>query len=69
MKSKNIDFNTAPDSALIRQPAVLSIIPLGRSTMWARVKSGEFPAPIKVSPGITAWRLGDVRRWLDEVAA
>jgi predicted DNA-binding transcriptional regulator AlpA len=27
------------------------------------VKAGKFPAPAKISRSITAWNLGDVRRW------
>ncbi len=35
-------------------------IPVSRSTWWAGVKSGRFPRPIKLGPGITAWRESDI---------
>lgn len=33
-----------------------------RSAWWANVKSGRFPAPVKLGPRITAWREEDIRR-------
>ncbi len=30
------------------------------STWWAGVKSGRFPAPVKLGPKITAWREDDI---------
>ncbi|WP_075111677.1 helix-turn-helix transcriptional regulator [Noviherbaspirillum massiliense] len=41
------------------------IIPIGRSTLWLKVKTGEFPQPVKLSARITAWRVEDVRAWMD----
>ena len=41
-------------------------VPWSHATLWRRVKAGEFPAPEKLSPNVTAWRWGDVKAWLDE---
>jgi prophage regulatory protein len=38
-----------------RLPAVLEKIPVGKSTWWAGVKSGRYPAGVKISPRTTAW--------------
>lgn len=56
-----------PDRA-IRMPELLTIIPLSRTTICRMVKRGEFPAPIKLSPGGAAvcWRLSSVMMWLTE---
>jgi prophage regulatory protein len=35
-------------------------IPVSRSTWWSGVKSGRFPAPVKLGPRITAWRDADI---------
>jgi len=35
--------------------------PLGKSTWWAGVEAGRYPAPVKLGPRITAWRVEDVR--------
>ena len=41
------------------------IIPISHSALWAWVKSGKFPAPHSLSPGVTAWRASDVQAWID----
>lgn len=40
-------------------------IPVSRATWWAGVKSGRFPAPIKLGPRITAWRDADIQKLID----
>jgi prophage regulatory protein len=40
------------------------LVPISRSTWWRLVKAGKAPQPIKLSSGITAWRVGDLRTWL-----
>jgi len=64
----NIDYQSLPDSALVRQRNLLPVLPFAAATLWRRVKSGEFPKPIKIDGSITAWRWGDVRTWLDAQA-
>ncbi len=58
-----------PSEGYARQPAVLRVVPFSRSTLWAKVKNGEFPAPVKLSARVTAWRVSDVRRWMSERGA
>ena len=45
---------------LIRLHEVLSLIPISRSTWWEGVRSGKYPAPIKLGDRITCWRLRDI---------
>lgn len=33
------------------------------STIWAWVKAGKFPQPIKLSANTTAWNAADVEAW------
>lgn len=49
-------------------PPVPPIIPVGRSTWWAGVRSGKFPMPVKLGPGITAWRVEDIREYIEKAA-
>jgi prophage regulatory protein len=35
-------------------------IPISRSAWWAGVKTGRYPAPVKLSPRTTCWRAEDV---------
>ncbi len=58
-------FDALPDSAFVRLNELLAgVLPFSASTTWRKVKRHQFPQPIKVSEQITAWRVGEVRRWL-----
>ena len=48
-------------------PPIPAVIPVGRSTWWAGVKSGRYPKPIKLGPRTTAWKVEDIKRLIDEV--
>ena len=49
----------------LRQRELLTqYLPFSATTLWRKIKQGDFPAPVKLSPGITAWRLTDVTDWL-----
>jgi prophage regulatory protein len=58
--------STYPDEAFFRAGDLedLNLLPFSRATMWRRIAEGTFPAPIKVSDNVSAWRWGDLRRWL-----
>lgn len=36
---------------------------VSRQTIWRWVREGKFPAPIKLGPNCTRWRLSDVQAW------
>jgi prophage regulatory protein len=42
------------------------ILPIGRSTFLEGVRSGRYPAPVKLGPRITAWRDEDIRKLVEE---
>jgi predicted DNA-binding transcriptional regulator AlpA len=65
-----LDFDGLSDDALVRLTNLiaLKLVPFSPSTLWRKVGKGEFPAPIKVSAGVTAWRVGDIRAWLESPA-
>lgn len=56
------------DSAFLRLPQILNLIPIGKSTWWAGVKSGRFPKPVKLGPNITAWRAESIRNLIAELS-
>jgi predicted DNA-binding transcriptional regulator AlpA len=58
-----------PETGFVRQPQVLMLVPVSKSTLWRRVRAKTFPAPVKLSPGVTAWRAEDVRGWILEQGA
>lgn len=55
-----------PDTGFLRQSQVLLFIPFSKSTLWRRIASGTFPAPVKLSEKITVWRAEDVRSWISQ---
>ena len=68
-------FDTLPDSAFIREaqlvqshkrPDSLAPLPFSAPTLWRKVKAGTFPKPVKLSERVTAWKVGDVRQWINE---
>ena len=43
-------------------PPIPALIPVGKSTWWAGVKSGRYPRPVRtLGARITAWRVEDIR--------
>ena len=66
-------FDQTPDSAYLRErqlvgdtrdPNCPKLLPVSRATLWRMVREDRFPAPYKLGPNTTAWRCGDVRRYL-----
>lgn len=55
-----------PQTGFLRERQVLTFVPVSKSTLWRWVQSGYFPAPVKLSAHVTAWRAEDVRRWIQE---
>ena len=57
---------TLTPTGYIRQAQLLaSVLPFSASTLWRKVKAQTFPAPVKLSAGVTAWRVEDVRAWME----
>lgn len=62
-------FEQLPDSAYIRlRQLVGTVLPFSSATVWRYCRTGAFPPPVRVSAGITAWRVGDIRQWLRDPA-
>ena len=66
-----------PETGFLRLPQILgnpnstppipAIIPIGKSTWWAGVRAGRFPAAIKIGQNTTAWRVEDIRDLIDRL--
>ena len=54
-------FETLPETGFVRLTTVLRVIPVSRSSWWQGVKSGKYPAAIKISANTTAWKAEDIR--------
>lgn len=62
------NYPTLPETGFVRLSVILALIPVSKSTFWAKVKSGEFPRPYKLGPNITAWRVEDIRSLISSFA-
>ncbi len=50
-------------------PGFPPLVPISASTLWQWVRDGKFPKPVKLGERVTAWRVEDVRAYLEKVAA
>jgi prophage regulatory protein len=50
-------IDSLPSTGYVRLPDVLKVFPVSKSTWWAGVKSGRYPAGVKLSARVTAWRV------------
>ncbi|WP_082833092.1 AlpA family phage regulatory protein [Geobacter anodireducens] len=52
---------------MIRLPEILNLTGVSRSTIWRWIKAGNFPRPVRMSPGTIGWRSSDVLGWIDSL--
>ena len=62
------DVPSLPEIGFVRLPQVLRLLPIGKSTWWAGIRSGQYPAPVKLGPRVSAWRVEDIRALLTTLA-
>jgi prophage regulatory protein len=62
--------NDLPATGYVRQSQLIPrILPISAATLWRLVRCGAFPAPLKLSHRVTAWRVEDVKAWMEQRAA
>lgn len=69
-------MNTIPETGFLRLPQILGdrrtdpptppLIPVSKSTWWQGIKTGRYPAPVKLGERCTAWRVEDIRALIDQ---
>ena len=72
-KIKPPAFDVLPDSAFVREsqlvydpkhPEFPAPLPFSAATLWRKVADGSFPKPYKLSQRVTAWKVADIRTFL-----
>lgn len=66
----SLSDNKLPEAGLVRLAQIVGdkkngippIIPVGKSSWWAGVKSGKYPQPIKLGKKTTCWNVVDIRK-------
>jgi predicted DNA-binding transcriptional regulator AlpA len=65
IQSKPSTSSALPEAGLLRLPDVLRYIPVSRSTIYSKIKSGAWPAPVRISQRVVAWKASDIRDLLE----
>ena len=60
---------SANNLRLLRFRELRNTVPLSRASIWRKVKSGEFPAPVRIGKSAVAWLWADVQGWIEERVA
>lgn len=54
-----------PPQGMSRARDILPLLPFGRTTLHQWSRDGRFPASLRLSPTMVAWRNSDVLEWLN----
>ena len=61
--------NNYPDLIeLSKLPEIKHLTRLSKSSIYAAIKKGLFPKPIKIGRRAVAWKLQDIRNWIQNRA-
>ena len=55
---------------ILRTPEVVKLTGLSRTTIWRRVRSGDFPAPVKLgslASRSVGWRESEIVEWFEQL--
>lgn len=50
---------------LMKLPDVMRETALGRSSIYAAIKAGSFPRPVRIGRRAVAWRAEEIAQWRD----
>lgn len=62
-------LNNLPQTGFVRLPQILAVIPVGKSTWYAGVKSGKYPRPVKIGANTSCWRAEAIRELIAKLSA
>jgi predicted DNA-binding transcriptional regulator AlpA len=57
------------DEALLREAQVCEALCISRATLKRLIAKGLFPAPFRITPRVTVWRLSAVRAYIQAQSA
>jgi prophage regulatory protein len=52
-----------------RLPRVMTMTGYGKSTIWEKVATGDFPAPVPLGPRVSAWIEDEIIAWQEKKIA
>ncbi|MEF3696313.1 helix-turn-helix transcriptional regulator [Desulfolutivibrio sp.] len=57
-----------PEEGFVRLPQVLHVLGIGKTSLWQWIKEGRFPAPCKLAPRTSGWKVEDVRDFIKSIS-
>ena len=66
LNRKPIPFDQLPDCAWVRKPTLMALFSVSDTTLWRWGREGRIPKPTLIGPRVSAWRVGDIRRFLEQ---
>jgi len=65
-----LPFDDLSGSSFLRKKDLTSykVTPFSYATLYRKIKTGDFPKPIKLS-SISVWRVSDIRKWQTDPAS
>lgn len=55
------------NAALLKIETVIAVSGLSKSNIYAKLKAGTFPEPVRLGARCTRWRSADLNTWLLQV--
>lgn len=65
IESSSILAHQLPTQGMSRAKNILPFLPFGRTTLHEWSRDGRFPASVRLSPTMVAWRNSEVLEWLN----
>lgn len=57
-----------PREGFVRLPVILHVLGVCKTSFYLGIRDGKFPAPIKIGPRTSVWRVEDIRAIIAKVA-
>lgn len=60
-----------PTTGFVRLRSIIAphgVIPVSKSTWYAGIKSGRFPAPVRLSCRVSAWKVHEIQEIVDRLS-
>jgi len=56
-----VTLESLPAEGLVRTTTIIEVLGICRSTWRRGVNNGKFPPPIRLTSGVVAWHVDDIR--------
>lgn len=64
MRSQHV--TALPAEGFVRVGVLSKMLGVAVVTIWRWTANGRLPKPVKLSERVTAWRVEDIRQWMQE---